>query len=71
MVKSELPEIEVRISQSWVRFIQWCKVNVPHGQICIRTVNGEPTDLVPEYTKRKIRFDKEESIPSSIESTQF
>ena len=66
-----IPELEIRISPAWVRLIRYCQVNIPHGQICIKLVNAEPTDLVPEHTKRRVRFDKEESIPADIEPTQF
>lgn len=68
----EIPELEIRVSSSWIRFIRFCQVNIPHGQVCIKTANGNPTDLVPEYTKRRVRFDKEESIPTEIiEPAQF
>ena len=61
-----IPELEVRVSPSWVRFIRWCQVNVPYGQVCIKINNAEPGDLVPEHTKKRVRFDKEESIPSEF-----
>lgn len=58
----QTPELEIRVSKSWVRLIRFCQTNVPHGQVCFKTVNGEPTDLVDELTKRRIRFDKEETL---------
>ena len=62
--KAEEPEVlEMKVSRSWIRLIRFCQVNVPHGQVCFKIANAEPADLVPEYTKRKIRFDKEETIP--------
>mgnify|MGYP001572494347 CR=1 FL=1 len=64
-----LPEIEVRVSESWINFIQWCKINVPHGQVCFKINNGEPGDLVNDYTKVRINFSKkgmQSSLPSFI-----
>jgi len=72
MPKEELlPELEIRISPAWIRLIRFCQMNIPHGQVCIKISNAEPTDLVPEHTKRRIRFDKEESIPLEMESSPF
>ena len=61
-VKDEIlvPEIEVRVSSSWINFINWCKVNVPNGQVCVKVNNGEPGELVSEYTKIRVRFDKKD-----------
>jgi len=53
-----VPEIEVRISEAWISFIQWCKTNIPNGQVCFRINNGEPGELNNDYTKLRIRFDK-------------
>ena len=64
--KTELPEIEVKISPNWVRLIRWCQVNLSHGQLCVKIVNFEPTDLVPEYTKKRVRFDKESEPPPDL-----
>lgn len=59
-----IPELEIRISQSWVRLVRFCQVEFPHGDLKVRIVNGQPTELVE--AKRKIRFDKEQSIPTSF-----
>ena len=60
----EQPEVlKMEVSRSWIRFIRWVQENYPHGQVCFKTVNGEPTDFVEEHSKRRVRFDKEETIP--------
>ena len=53
---STLPE-EVKLTDSWKRLILYCHHVLPHGEITLRIVNGEPTELLGE--KKKIRFDKE------------
>ena len=62
----ESPQVEVRVSQAWIRMIRWCQVNLPNGELKIRIVNAQPTDLLEH--KRRIRFDKEETIPEIFES---
>jgi len=68
---SEMPQIEIRVSESWIRLIRFTQLNIPHGQLCIRISNSQPTELIPEHTKRRIRFDKEESIPTEFEPVTF
>jgi len=53
-----VPEIDVRISESWINFIQWCKCNIPHGQVCVELNGGEPGNLIHDHTKVKINFGK-------------
>ena len=62
-VKNTAPPeaIEVRVSQSWVRLVRFCQTELPHGDLKIRIVNAQPTELLE--AKRKVRFDKEETIP--------
>jgi len=57
----ELPEIEVRVSPAWIRFIQYCKVEAPHAEVKIQIANGQPTKLID--IKKNIRFDRENTIP--------
>ena len=59
-IKKEVlvPEVEVRISESWINFIQWCRVNIPHGQVCVELNNGEPGNLIHDHTKVKVNFSK-------------
>jgi hypothetical protein len=57
-----VPEINIRVSESWINLIYWCQTQCPHGDIEIKIVNGLPTDLVS--WKPRIRFDKSNSIPS-------
>jgi len=69
--KVEPTELEIRISQAWIRVIRFCQTEIPHGQLCIKIANGQPTDLVEEYTKRRIRFDKEETVPAEFADIKF
>lgn len=62
-----VPELNIRISMSWIRLIRFVQASLPHGQLCIKIVNCEPTDLVKEHTVERIRFDKEESIPTEVD----
>jgi len=63
----EAPELEIRVSKSWIRLIRWCQVNLPYGQVCVKIKNSEPGDLVEEHTSRSVRFDKEETIPTEYD----
>ena len=56
-----IPDLEIRITPAWIRFIRFCQVSFPHGDVTIRVVNAQPTDLLEK--KPKIRFDKETTIP--------
>lgn len=58
--KIEIPELEIQVSKNWLRLIRYCQVELPHGEIKIRIVNGQPTDLIEE--KRKRRFDREQNF---------
>jgi len=62
-----VPELNIRIPISWIRLIRFVQTSLPHGQLCVKISNCEPTDLVKEHTVEKIRFDKEESIPSEVD----
>ena len=63
-----VPELEVRISESWVRLVRWCQTSFRDGELRIKVINAQPTDLLD--MKRKIRFDIEETVPidSNIDS---
>ena len=66
-----IPELDLRVSVAWLRLISWCQRNVPHGQVCYRMEKGEPTELVPQYTRRKVRFDKDEDFTSVPDSDKI
>ena len=55
-----VPELEVRIHQSWVDMINYCKDNLPYGDIKIQIANAMPTKRLKETPK--IRFDKQSSV---------
>ena len=54
-----VPEIEVRVHESWVRLIQYCQENLPYGELKIQLSNAMPTKRVKETPS--IRFDKQKS----------
>lgn len=62
-----VPELNIKIPISWIRLIRFVQTSLPHGQLCVKIVNCEPTDLVKEHTVERIRFDKEESIPNGVD----
>ena len=55
--------IRVRVSENWKRFIIFCQNQYPDGQVCVKMANGMPQELVTEYTKRRVRFDRPEPQP--------
>jgi hypothetical protein len=61
-----VPELQVRVNESWVRLVRWCQVSFPHGDLKIRIVNAQPTELLEE--RRRIRFDKEDTLSSDLVS---
>lgn len=67
----ETLEISINVTKAWIRVIRFCEASLRHGQICFKVKDAQPTDLVPEYTKRRIRFDKEEQVPEGFEIDQF
>ena len=58
-----VPELEIRISESWIRLIRYCQTSLPNGQLCFKVGNAEPGRLVWEHTKKDIRFDKNQDLP--------
>ena len=62
-----IPEINVRVSRQWIRLIHWTQTVLPNGQLCVKVNGGQPSMLVPEYTKKNVRFDKEEDVPINFE----
>lgn len=56
-----IPELEIRISESWINLINWCQMQAPFSDVEVRIVNGQPTDLLA--CKPKVRFDKQPTIP--------
>lgn len=59
-----VPEIEVRVHQSWVRLIKYCEENLPYGDLKIQVSNSMPTRRVKETPS--IRFDKNNSKSDGI-----
>lgn len=57
--------IEMRVSRSCIRLVRFMQTTIPYGQICFKTVNGEPTELVPDHTFPSVRFDKPQALPST------
>ena len=59
-----VPELEIRVHESWINLVHWCQNNAPFADIEIRIVNGQPTELLG--CKPKVRFDKQASIPAGL-----
>ncbi len=59
-----IPELDVRVTEAWVNFINWCQQTAPYADIAIRIVNGQPTKLIS--CTPDIRFDKQASIPQGL-----
>ena len=58
-----VPEIEIRIPESWINVIRYCQEQLPFGDIRIRIVNGAPTELLESHPR--VRFDRSATIPNS------
>ena len=56
-------QVEINVTDAWIRFIRYCKIKIPHGEVTIRIVNGEPQKLVSATPN--IRFDKQSTLPST------
>lgn len=54
------------ISPSWTRFIRFCREKIWYGDVCIRIVKANPTNLID--AKREVRFDRPISIPENLVS---
>jgi len=55
-----VPELEVRVSESWIRFVRWCQTEMPYGRVTVQIVNAQPTRMVDH--KPDVRFDKEQPV---------
>ncbi len=62
-----VPEIEVRVHESWTNLIEYCKENLPYGDIKIQISNAQPTKRIKETPK--IRFDK--ITPGKVEGNWY
>ena len=58
-----VPDVEIRIHESWINLVRYCQDQIPFGDIKIRIVNGQPTELLE--AKAKVRFDKQPSISAN------
>lgn len=54
-----VPDIELRVHESWVNLIVYTAMNLPFGDLEIEINNGQPTKRLKE--KPNIRFDKQVS----------
>lgn len=52
-----VPELEVKIHQSWINLIQYCQDNLPFGDLRVEISNGQPGKRLKETPS--IRFDKQ------------
>ena len=56
-----VPELEIRVHESWINLVRWCQEQMPFGDIKVRIVNGQPTELLEKIPR--VRFDKQTTIP--------
>ena len=61
-----VPELEVRVHESWINLVRYCQTQIPYGDIKIRIVDGRPTELLEE--RQKVRFDR--NPPVSVAPTE-
>ena len=59
-----VPELEIRVHESWINLVHWCQEQMPYGDIKIRIVNGQPTELLEQ--KARVRFDKQVTVPTKF-----
>jgi len=52
---------DVKVTKNWANFMLFVQREVPFGDIKVKFVNGEPIE--PIEWRRKIRFDKVETLP--------
>ena len=57
-----VPEVEVRVHESWINLVVYCRDQMPFGDIKIKIVDGRPTTLLEQ--RPSIRFDKVQSVPA-------
>ena len=55
-----VPEIEVRVHESWINLVKYCQGNLWHGDLKIEIDNGQPGKRLEEIPS--IRFDKQLSF---------
>jgi hypothetical protein len=58
-----VPELNIRVSESWVNLVFWCQNEMPNGEIKVKIVNGQPTELLEK--KERVRFDKQGGTATS------
>ena len=58
---------EMKVSDSWKRFMLFCKKECKHGKIMVDIAAGQPTKIV--VIEKTIRLDKEGDISLGIEET--
>ena len=61
---SNIPPVEIHVTEAWIRFIRYCQTELPHGEVKVKIVNGDPTQLLG--FSRSVRFDKPETIPTKM-----
>lgn len=54
-----------RVTDAWLRLIQFCATRLPYGEVKVKIQDGSPTDLLE--AKASIRFDKPYPVPEGQE----
>jgi hypothetical protein len=52
-----VPEIDVKVHESWIKLVQYCQSNLQYGDLRIQISNSIPTKRMHETPN--IRFDKQ------------
>jgi len=60
-----IPKTEdVKTTPAWKELIKFCADSFPHGELKIKIVNSQPMELLE--MKRRIRFDKQATVPKKL-----
>ena len=59
-----VPEIEVRIHESWIRLIKYCQESLPYGDLKIKVANAQPIRRLKE-TPRIVFFKQPKVAPTN------
>ena len=59
-----IPSLDTRVHEYWINLIQWTQQCFVSGELMLRLVGGQPTELLA--AKQNVRFDKPETLPNGI-----
>lgn len=59
-----VPEIDVKISRSWINLVQYCQGSFPYGDLYVEIDNGQPGKRLKEVPS--IRFDIQPKVKEGL-----